>query len=577
MFKNLKISTRLSIAFGTLTLLLIGVIAVAIHQMGQMRTVTKEITANWLPSVEVVNQMNTSTSDFRIFEFSHVLNTDDKAMSGIEKDMDAALASYKKNHDAYVKLISSDEERKLYELFASDWKQYMAVHEKVIGLSRKNENDQAKSLLEGESRKLFDSASARLDKLVSLNHDGAVTESENSETAYAYARNEMLVVAVLAVVLAGTAAWWLIRSITAPLNMAVKALDQVASGDLTAKIESNATDETGLLLDALKRMQDSLSRIVGQVRASSDSIATGSAQIATGNADLSQRTEEQASNLQQTAASMEQISGTVKTSAETAGQADMLAADASAAAVKGGEMVGGVVSTMQDIAASSKKISDIIGVIDGIAFQTNILALNAAVEAARAGEQGRGFAVVASEVRSLAGRSAEAAKEIKTLINASVEQVEAGTRQVNDAGTSMGEIVSQVQRVSQLIKELSGAASEQSVGVAQIGDAVAQLDQVTQQNAALVEESAAAAESLKHQAAALAEVVSVFKVEGGHTMTAGSYSAPAATSAPAVERRGPNRATNVTRPAFKAKPAPAPKPAAAASDAKTGTDDWSSF
>ena len=246
----------------------------------------------------------------------------------------------------------------------------------------------------------------------------------------------------------------------------------------------------------------------------SDSIATGSTQIAIGNADLSQRTEEQASNLQQTAASMEQLSGTVQASADTAQQASALARSASQAATKGGEVVGNVVGTMDEIIASSRKISDIIGVIDGIAFQTNILALNAAVEAARAGEQGRGFAVVASEVRNLAGRSAEAAKEIKALIDTSVQKVEVGEQQVKAAGTAMHDIVTQVQRVSQLIHEISSASAEQALGIGQVGDAVAQLDQVTQQNAALVEESAAAADSLRHQAAALSQAVSVFRLTG---------------------------------------------------------------
>ena len=281
-------------------------------------------------------------------------------------------------------------------------------------------------------------------------------------------------------------------------------------------------DTEGLVINtpaavSLKNALDKMSKAMTDVAQVTNSIETASSEIAAGNLDLSQRTEEQASNLQQTAASMEQLSGAVKSSAETAGQANLFASSASTAAAKGGEMVDTVVNTMQDIAESSKRIADIIGVIDGIAFQTNILALNAAVEAARAGEQGRGFAVVASEVRSLAGRSAEAAKEIKSLISASVERVEIGTRQVNDAGASMTEIVAQVQRVSQLISEISGASGEQSKGISQIGDAVAQLDHVTQQNAALVEESAAAAESLKHQAATLAEVVSVFKLDGAST------------------------------------------------------------
>jgi methyl-accepting chemotaxis protein len=286
----------------------------------------------------------------------------------------------------------------------------------------------------------------------------------------------------------------------------------VASGDLSSHIHSRHHDETGQLLAALKRMNESLVDMVGRVRNASDSIATGSTQIATGNADLSQRTEEQASNLQQTAASMEELTATVKHNADTARQAEQLATSASTVAEQGGTMVGQVVSTMGDISASSKKIADIIGVIDGIAFQTNILALNAAVEAARAGEQGRGFAVVAGEVRALAQRSAQAAKEIKTLIAESVEKVDNGTRLVGDAGQTMEDIVAQVKRVSDLIGEISHSSIEQSTGIGQIGQAVTQLDQVTQQNAALVEESAAAAESLKHQAGQLAELVAVFKL-----------------------------------------------------------------
>ncbi|MEM5430410.1 methyl-accepting chemotaxis protein [Cupriavidus oxalaticus] len=324
--------------------------------------------------------------------------------------------------------------------------------------------------------------------------------------------------AVLAILLAAAMGIWVTRAITRQLggepSYAVNVVGEIARGDLGADIRVAAGDSRSLLA-AMKSMRDSLAQMVIQIRSSSDCIATGSAQIATGNTDLSQRTEEQASNLEQTAASMEQLSSTVRANAETAAHANQLAAEASAAAVKGGEVVGAVVSTMQEIAASSSKIADIIGVIDGIAFQTNILALNAAVEAARAGEQGRGFAVVASEVRSLAGRSASAAKEIKSLIGASVEKVMAGTRQADEAGISMGEIVSRIQRMTQMIGEISSASAEQATGIGQVDDAVSQLDVVTQQNAALVEESAAAADSLRQQAARLAEVVSVFKLGSG--------------------------------------------------------------
>lgn len=300
-----------------------------------------------------------------------------------------------------------------------------------------------------------------------------------------------------------------------PMDVAAAA-NAIAAGDLTTSIDTSKAAQ-GSVIDAMSTMQASLLRVVSSVRGSSDSIATGSSQISIGNADLSQRTEEQASNLQQTAASMEELSSTVMSNAETAKQASGLAGAASAVATRGGIVVGQVVATMDEITQASRKIGDIIGVIDGIAFQTNILALNAAVEAARAGEQGRGFAVVASEVRSLAQRSAEAAKEIKLLIGNSVQKVEAGTRLVDEAGTTMGDIVAQVKRVADMINEISAATAEQTTGIGQINDAVMQLDQVTQQNAALVEESAAAADSLNQQAGQLVDAVAVFKI--GHDET----------------------------------------------------------
>ena len=369
------------------------------------------------------------------------------------------------------------------------------------------------------------------------------------------------------------------RTVTRPLNRAVDVARAVAAGDLSTQFRADGKDEVASLLKALAEMQDSLAKVVAGVRQGSESVATASAQIAQGNNDLSSRTEEQASALEETAASMEELSSTVKQNADNAKQANQLALGASTVAIKGGAVVGQVVDTMKGINDSSKKIADIISVIDGIAFQTNILALNAAVEAARAGEQGRGFAVVASEVRSMAGRSADAAKEIKGLITASVERVEQGTALVDQAGVTMSEIVASIKRVTDIMGEISAASTEQSAGVAQVGEAVSQMDQATQQNAALVEESAAAAESLKGQAQQLVQAVAVFRLSGNEHTAPAYAPAPVKNVAPA-ERRGPDRAKNVTRPKFGAKSTPAdvPTPTAEAAPRKTGTDDeWTSF
>jgi len=324
----------------------------------------------------------------------------------------------------------------------------------------------------------------------------------------------VLAVASASLLLAVSLGYWLASRITQPLAQAVRAVERVAGGDLSQAVQAEGTDETARMLQGIQRMQGALSQIVREIREGVQAMTHASGEIAQGNQDLSSRTEQTASNLQETAASMEQLTSTVRNSADAARQANQLAASAAQIASRGGEVVSQVVSTMDEINHSSKKINDIIGVIDGIAFQTNILALNAAVEAARAGEQGRGFAVVAGEVRNLAQRSAQAAKEIKGLIGASVERVEAGSRLVADAGQTMSEIVGSVQRVSDIIGEITAAAGEQSDGIAQVNTAVSQLDQMTQQNAALVEQSAAAAQSLKEQAARLAETVQVFQLRG---------------------------------------------------------------
>ena len=395
-------------------------------------------------------------------------------------------------------------------------------------------------------------------------------------------------------------AWLTVRSVTVPLERAVGLADQIAGGDLTADIHDDRKDELGHLLRSLSAMAARLRAVVGEVRSGVESVSAASSQIATGNHDLSARTEQTAANLEETAASMEELTATVTQSAETARQANLLAGQAAQAAQRGGEVVGQVVASMQHITDSSHKIADIIGVIDSIAFQTNILALNAAVEAARAGEQGRGFAVVAGEVRALAQRSADAAKEIKGLITASVESVESGSQQVSQAGQSMEEIVQGVRRVSDLIAEITASTSEQRDGIGQVNQAVTNLDQMTQQNAALVEESSAAAASMHDQALRLAEVVAVFNVGAGAAVRAAAPArapvrspARAPMRAPAVQRAPAAAVTTAKKvpaapsqvasskppqpkaaapqlPAAPAKAAP-PRPSA------TAEDEWESF
>ncbi len=517
MLGNLSIKGKLTTAFAILAGAVLGVCALSITALSSEHEAFSGYVNENAARLALANEALAAANARAISARNLVLVT---AQADRSTEKAAVTAAHQKVGDSLKKLdaalaSTSDvtpQERELFARLKEVESRYGPLALAIVGLALDDRKQEAIDKMNAECRPLLAelvSAAGRYAEHVEVHAAQDVTAADAAADTY---EALMLTASVAAIALAVVLALVITRAIVAPINRAVEVAQTVAAGDLRSDIDAKGRDETGKLLAALKAMNDSLVRIVGSVRQSSESIATGSSQIATGNADLSQRTEQQAASLQQTAASMEQMNSTVKASADTARQATQLAGSASAAALKGGEVVGQVVLTMDDITASSKKIADIIGVIDGIAFQTNILALNAAVEAARAGEQGRGFAVVASEVRSLAQRSAGAAKEIKDLIGASVEKVQAGTRLVDDARTSMDDIVSQVKRVSDLIAEISAAAIEQTGGIGQVNTAVTQLDQSTQQNAALVEESAAAADSLSQQAAKLAQAVGVFKL-----------------------------------------------------------------
>ncbi len=584
-FNNLTVRGKLALAFGGLAALVLLVAGLSVKDLGEANErFTSYVHGINARAVAAAN-VRTAIDQRAIAARNLVLVTKPEDLALEKASVTQAHGDVQRNLETLNKLVATAEglpesvHSKVREIARIE-AAYGPVALDIVGLALAGKHEAAIAKMNDECRPLLAALVKATDEYQAVTAQRSLEMVDQSAAAYAAQRSLLIVtclVALAAAVLAGTL---ITRSLTRALGAEPGELgtiaERVAGGDLSP-VHLAVAAPAGSVAASLVAMQTSLSQIVGQVRESSDSIASGTATISTGNSDLSQRTEEQASNLQQTAASMEQLSGTVKNNAESANHATLLASNASAAAAAGGQMVELVVTTMQEIAASSRQIAEIIGVIDGIAFQTNILALNAAVEAARAGEQGRGFAVVASEVRSLAGRSAEAAKRIHALIGASAAKVEIGTRQVHDAGISMTEIVAQVKRVSDLIGEISSATTEQSSGIGQVGNAVTQLDQVTQQNAALVEESAAAAESLKHQAAALAELVSVFKLASAAGTQQGAIKA---TSAAPLERRSPHRAANVIRPAFAGRPKPATATQAAVASrpaAKTGTDDWATF
>ena len=509
---DMKISTRLILGFGVLGLLTALLGGISQWKVGTINALFGQVVNERIPRIASVNAIKADVNLIAI-ALRNIIIVSDSAV--IKKEADRIEAARKRiggELDALATQITSQNGRALLKAVADRRAAYDPLQLEAMELSVGGQVFEAKAhLLE----KVVPAQQVYFDALDGLlRYQDTLLKESTDATQVASASVVYFISAtvIAALVLGGFMALRIIRSITRPINQAVQISTAVAQGDLTTEFDASGSNETARLMIAFKEMQDHLIKVVTDVRDGSQGVATASAAIAKADAELSSRTENQASSLEQTAASMEQLSSTVQQNADSARQANQLAVDASATAVQGGEAVAQVVETMKEINTSSRKIADIIQVIDGIAFQTNILALNAAVEAARAGEQGRGFAVVASEVRSLAGRSAAAAREIKTLINASVERVEVGTVQVDRAGATMTDVVSRIRRVTDLMGEISVASAEQSLGVSQVGEAVKLMDQVTQQNAALVEEMAAAAMSLKSQAEDLVQVVSEFKL-----------------------------------------------------------------
>ena len=514
--RRMKVATKLALSYGLLVGLIIIVAAVcALRFQAINGRIANIVDERYLRVTRITAIEEAANAQARFVRNLVIAQKDAEQTADALKNLESNAKATDDGIADFDKHVDLAKGRELVDAMKSARDKFYKDRDEVVRLVKAGQVDDASRVLlvtMRPSQRAFFASIGDIIKLQStiMNADGQAARDDG--------RNAIVLTLVLAAIAVVAATVMgiaitrgLVRQLGAEPGDVVSIATAIADGNLAVQVRTRPGDTTSILA-AMHRMRERLAEVVGQVRMSSDSIATGSAEIATGNADLSHRTEAQASNLQQTAASMEQLTGSVRANAETAGVANQLATEASAAAGRGGVAVNRVVETMNEIAASSRRIGDIIGVIDGIAFQTNILALNAAVEAARAGEQGRGFAVVAGEVRSLAQRSGEAAKEIKTLIGASVEKVDIGARQVDDAGASMADIVSQVQRVGQLIGEISSATVQQSGGIGQIGDAVGALDQTTQQNAALVEQSAAAADSLSQQAARLAQIVSVFRL-----------------------------------------------------------------
>jgi methyl-accepting chemotaxis protein len=590
---SLGITQRLYLVSALVCSSLAAVTVYAWSNLGSVTATARQTETVRVPQLSRMSQMELNMTRASLQLRHAILARSPEEQAKALADISTRRQLIQEELDGFEKHLSTSQGRQMFASLPAKLQSFWQTAEQDIRLLEAGQKAEAFAHLAEQTVPKRNEVLAVLEPLVEYQTELLVHDLQDVETRTAQIERGLEALVIGCIVLLLSSTFLIGRGLRQRVGLARQVAERVRDGDLSPVPADERRDEFSPLLQALQQMQSGLSELVTQVRGSSESVATASSEIAQGNLELSSRTEEQASALQQTAASMEQLGATVRQNSENAQQANQLAQGASQVATKGGHVVGQVVSTMKEINEASQRIADIISVIDGIAFQTNILALNAAVESARAGEQGRGFAVVASEVRHLAQRSAEAAKEIKSLITASVERVEKGTLLVDEAGATMDEVVRAIQRVTDIMGEISAASVEQNAGMSQISDAVTQMDHTTQQNAALVEESAAAADSLRSQAAGLVQSVAVFRLsEQAQQPAAAEFKAVAhkRTFQPAAaanagwagqERRSAERAQNVVRPAFKASsaaPVAAPRVQASKS-AATGTHDeqWESF
>jgi methyl-accepting chemotaxis protein len=537
--KNLKVFTQLILGFSAAIVLMIGLGVVALSEVSTENAHVAAMRDKWLPAVRYSLEMQSGLRGIRLAEFGVIDYSDPASRKAAVGRLDGFIATYRQAVAAYEQLPAVPEAKAAHDDLQALTPQYFQVDRQISALAQQDKLADATALLSGQSYQIRRSMENDLHTILESVTAAAAREGAAADEAYSHAIGLVIGLIAAAAVLALGVALLIARRFAQQLGgeprEAAALAGAIAAGQLSVAVPLKTGDRSSLMF-SLAAMKEQLTTIVQGIKSSSESISVAASEIAQGNTDLSQRTEEQAASLEETASSMEQLTATVRHNAENAQQATTLATTASGIAQRGGEVVGRVVDTMHGISDSSSKVGEIITVIEGIAFQTNILALNAAVEAARAGEQGRGFAVVAGEVRTLAQRSASAAKEIKALIGESVDRVQAGSKLVEEAGITIGEVVQSVKRVTDIMGEISSASHEQRTGIEQVNQAVSQMDQVTQQNAALVEEASAAAHSMAEQAQSLREAVAVFQVDDTGSARASMLATPGRTVVRSVAR-----------------------------------------